>query len=56
MVEQNKDVEYVQNQQQNIVDAIDLIPCPATGIDVNVRFRQYVNLPIIFHSICLLPN
>lgn len=37
---ENKDAGYVQNQQQNIADAIDLLPCLATGIDVNVRFRH----------------
>ncbi|KAG6550269.1 hypothetical protein Mapa_008229 [Marchantia paleacea] len=37
---QNKDDEYVKNQQQNIEDAIQLLPRLATGIDVNVRFRH----------------
>jgi hypothetical protein len=37
---QNKDDEYVRNQQQNISDAIALLPRLATGIDVNVRFTQ----------------
>ncbi|XP_057834807.1 uncharacterized protein LOC131045273 isoform X1 [Cryptomeria japonica] len=37
---ENKDSGYVQNQQQNIADAIDLLPRLATGIDVNVRFRH----------------
>lgn len=37
---QNKDDEFVKNQQQNIGDAIQLLPRLATGIDVNVRFRQ----------------
>lgn len=37
---QNKDDEYVSNQQQNIADAIDLLPRLATGIDVNVQFRK----------------
>ncbi|KAH9325846.1 hypothetical protein KI387_006024, partial [Taxus chinensis] len=37
---ENKDAGYVQNQQQNIADAIDLLPRLATGIDVNVRFRH----------------
>ncbi|KAJ7519998.1 hypothetical protein O6H91_20G062700 [Diphasiastrum complanatum] len=37
---ENKDDEYVRNQQQNISDAITLLPRLATGIDVNVRFRH----------------
>ncbi|KAH9557463.1 hypothetical protein CY35_07G085600 [Sphagnum magellanicum] len=36
----NKDEEYVRNQQQNISDAIALLPRLATGIDVNVRFTH----------------
>lgn len=35
---QDKDAEYVENQQQNIADAIDLLPQLTTGIDVNVKF------------------
>ncbi|CAJ1928144.1 unnamed protein product [Sphenostylis stenocarpa] len=31
---------YVENQQQNIADAIDLLPRLATGIDVNIKFRR----------------
>ncbi|XP_057978099.1 uncharacterized protein LOC131164707 [Malania oleifera] len=36
----NKDVGYLENQQQNIADAIDLLPRLATGIDVNIKFRR----------------
>ncbi|XAR70359.1 hypothetical protein NMG60_11027189 [Bertholletia excelsa] len=36
----NKDAGYVENQQQNIADAIDLLPQLATGIDVNIKFRR----------------
>eukprot|EP00258_Populus_trichocarpa_P014458 XP_006368742.2 ubiquitin carboxyl-terminal hydrolase MINDY-2 isoform X2 [Populus trichocarpa] len=36
----NKDAGYVENQQQNIADAIDLLPRLATGIDVNLKFRR----------------
>ncbi|XP_061357852.1 uncharacterized protein LOC133302123 isoform X2 [Gastrolobium bilobum] len=36
----NKDSVYVENQQQNIADAIDLLPRLATGIDVNIKFRR----------------
>ncbi|GAY43374.1 hypothetical protein CUMW_073990 [Citrus unshiu] len=36
----NKDAGYVENQQQNIADAIDLLPRLATGIDVNIKFRR----------------
>ncbi|XWS61853.1 hypothetical protein CRYUN_Cryun07bG0160800 [Craigia yunnanensis] len=36
----NKDAGYVENQQQNIADAIDLLPLLATGIDVNIKFRR----------------
>ncbi|XP_024029064.1 uncharacterized protein LOC21405916 isoform X1 [Morus notabilis] len=36
----NKDEGYVENQQQNISDAIDLLPRLATGIDVNIKFRR----------------
>ncbi|XP_044477030.1 ubiquitin carboxyl-terminal hydrolase MINDY-1 isoform X2 [Mangifera indica] len=35
-----KDAGYVENQQQNISDAIDLLPRLATGIDVNIKFRR----------------
>ncbi|OIW10747.1 hypothetical protein TanjilG_27693 [Lupinus angustifolius] len=41
---ENKDVGYVENQQQNIADAIDLLPRLATGIDVNLKFRRSVLL------------
>ncbi|KAK2426029.1 ubiquitin carboxyl-terminal hydrolase MINDY-2 [Trifolium repens] len=34
----NKDAGYVENQLQNIADAIDLLPRLATGIDVNLKF------------------
>ncbi|ONK54944.1 uncharacterized protein A4U43_UnF9430 [Asparagus officinalis] len=37
---QDKEDAYVINQQQNIADAIDLLPRLATGIDVNVQFRK----------------
>ncbi|XP_042496931.1 uncharacterized protein LOC122075829 [Macadamia integrifolia] len=37
---ENKDAGYVKNQQQNIADAIDLLPRLATGIDVNIKFRR----------------
>ncbi|KAL5660784.1 hypothetical protein ACJX0J_027909, partial [Zea mays] len=37
---QVKDEEYVNNREQNIADAIDLLPCLTTGIDVNVMFRK----------------
>ncbi|GAU20686.1 hypothetical protein TSUD_231000 [Trifolium subterraneum] len=36
----NKDAGYVENQQQNISDAIDLLPRLATGIDVNLKFTR----------------
>ncbi|KAK9277291.1 hypothetical protein L1049_006831 [Liquidambar formosana] len=36
----NKDAGYIENQQQNIADAIDLLPRLATGIDVNLKFRR----------------
>ncbi|KAL3331250.1 hypothetical protein AABB24_034857 [Solanum stoloniferum] len=36
----DKDAGYVENQQQNIADAIDLLPRLATGIDVNIKFRR----------------
>ncbi|KAG8659308.1 ubiquitin carboxyl-terminal hydrolase MINDY-1 isoform X1 [Manihot esculenta] len=36
----NKDAGYVENQQQNIADAIDLLPRLTTGIDVNIKFRR----------------
>ncbi|KAE9446193.1 hypothetical protein C3L33_21910, partial [Rhododendron williamsianum] len=36
----SKDAEYAQNQQQNIADAIDLLPRLATGIDVNIKFLR----------------
>ncbi|KAL0324372.1 UNVERIFIED_CONTAM: Ubiquitin carboxyl-terminal hydrolase MINDY-1, partial [Sesamum calycinum] len=36
----NKEAGYVENQQQNIADAIDLLPRLTTGIDVNIKFRR----------------
>ncbi|KAJ0906878.1 putative MINDY deubiquitinase [Helianthus annuus] len=36
----NKDVGYIENQQQNISDAIDLLPRLTTGIDVNLKFTR----------------
>ncbi|KAL6550052.1 hypothetical protein OROMI_020540 [Orobanche minor] len=36
----NKDTGYVENQQQNIADAIDLLPRLTTGIDVNIKFKR----------------
>uniref|UniRef100_A0A803LQT6 MINDY deubiquitinase domain-containing protein n=1 Tax=Chenopodium quinoa TaxID=63459 RepID=A0A803LQT6_CHEQI len=36
----NKDAGYVENQQQNISDAINLLPRLTTGIDVNVKFDR----------------
>ncbi|KAK8495822.1 hypothetical protein V6N13_026306 [Hibiscus sabdariffa] len=36
----NKDAGFVENQQQNISDAIDLLPRLATGIDVNIKFKR----------------
>ncbi|KAK6117116.1 hypothetical protein DH2020_049161 [Rehmannia glutinosa] len=36
----DKDTDYVENQQQNIADAIDLLPRLTTGIDVNIQFRR----------------
>ncbi|KAL4572064.1 hypothetical protein LXL04_018833 [Taraxacum kok-saghyz] len=35
-----KDEGYVENQQQNISDAIDLLPQLTTGIDVNIKFTR----------------
>uniref|UniRef100_A0A7N0RBH3 MINDY deubiquitinase domain-containing protein n=1 Tax=Kalanchoe fedtschenkoi TaxID=63787 RepID=A0A7N0RBH3_KALFE len=35
---EDKDPDYVKNQQQNIADAIDLLPRLTTGIDVNLKF------------------
>ncbi|KAG6529702.1 hypothetical protein ZIOFF_011915 [Zingiber officinale] len=37
---QDKDNGYLKNQQQNISDAIDLLPRLVIGIDVNVHFRN----------------
>ncbi|XP_057811898.1 uncharacterized protein LOC131026143 [Salvia miltiorrhiza] len=36
----NKEAGYVENQLQNIADAIDLLPRLTTGIDVNLKFRR----------------
>ncbi|KAM7258897.1 hypothetical protein ACFE04_014638 [Oxalis oulophora] len=36
----DKDAGYVENQQQNISDAIDMLPRLATGIDVNIKLRR----------------
>lgn len=43
-ISQDKDEEYVRNREQNIADAIDLLPRLATGIDVNVMFRKCVRV------------
>ncbi|KAL4186678.1 hypothetical protein AMTRI_Chr09g15270 [Amborella trichopoda] len=37
---ENKDDEYVHNQQQNISDAMEVLSRLSTGIDVNVCFRN----------------
>jgi hypothetical protein len=47
---QDKDEEYVRNREQNIADAIDLLPRLATGIDVNVMFRKCVWVFSLFVS------
>jgi hypothetical protein len=47
-----KDDAYVRNQQQNISDAIALLPRLATGIDVNVRFRNILDFE--FTSECAI--
>ncbi|PPR95726.1 hypothetical protein GOBAR_AA24962 [Gossypium barbadense] len=51
----NKDAGYVENQLRNIADAIDLLPRLATGIDVNIKFRQTIlsSLRSVPYSICL---
>ncbi|GLT90949.1 hypothetical protein SLE2022_088640 [Rubroshorea leprosula] len=36
----NKEAGYLENQQQNIADAMDLLPRLTTGIDVNIKFRR----------------
>ncbi|GKB16334.1 ubiquitin carboxyl-terminal hydrolase MINDY-1 isoform X2 [Tanacetum coccineum] len=36
----NKDAGYVENQQQNIGDAIDLLPRLTTAINVNLKFMR----------------
>ncbi|GAB4856948.1 hypothetical protein Ancab_014866 [Ancistrocladus abbreviatus] len=36
----DKDAGYVENQQRNIADAIDLLPRLTTGIDVNIKFHR----------------
>ncbi|KAI3687500.1 hypothetical protein L1987_81197 [Smallanthus sonchifolius] len=36
----NKDAGYIENQEQNISDAIDLLPRLTTGIDVNLKFTR----------------
>lgn len=43
-ISQDKDEEYVRNREQNIADAIDLLPRLTTGIDVNVMFRKCVRI------------
>ncbi|KAK4400609.1 Ubiquitin carboxyl-terminal hydrolase MINDY-2 [Sesamum angolense] len=35
-----QDAGYIENQQQNIADAIDLLPRLTTGIDVNKKFQR----------------
>nr|GLL49297.1 ubiquitin carboxyl-terminal hydrolase MINDY-1-like [Ipomoea trifida] len=36
----DKDAEYVKNQQQKVTDAIDLLPRLATGLIVNTKFER----------------
>ncbi|GLT78294.1 hypothetical protein SLA2020_498340 [Shorea laevis] len=36
----NKEAGYLENQQQNIADAMNLLPRLTTGIDVNIKFRR----------------
>ncbi|KNA16210.1 hypothetical protein SOVF_091150 isoform B [Spinacia oleracea] len=36
----NKDAEYVEIQQQNVADGIDLLPRLTTDIDVNDKFLR----------------
>ncbi|GKV38193.1 hypothetical protein SLEP1_g46128 [Rubroshorea leprosula] len=36
----NKEAGYLENQQQNIADAMNLLPQLTTGIDVNIKFRR----------------
>ena len=48
---QNKDASYIVNQEQNISDAIDLLPRLATGIDVNIQFRRldsFILLQVVY--------
>lgn len=52
IVLQNKDAGYVENQQQNIADAIDLLPRLATGIDVNLKFTRSGSF-IYLSDICI---
>jgi hypothetical protein len=51
IVLQNKDAGYVENQLQNIADAIDLLPRLATGIDVNLKFTRSASF-IYLSAIC----
>lgn len=50
---QNKEEGYIENQQQNIADAIDLLPRLTTGIDVNIKFRRFILLLSFSSSILL---
>jgi hypothetical protein len=52
IVLQNKDAGYVENQLQNIADAIDLLPRLATGIDVNLKFTGSASF-IYLSAICI---
>lgn len=49
---QNKDEGYIENQQQNIADAIDLLPRLTTGIDVNIKFRRLILCHMFLLLIC----
>ncbi|XP_062024747.1 uncharacterized protein LOC133740819 isoform X2 [Rosa rugosa] len=42
---QTKDVGYIENQQQNIADAIDLLPRLATYFVVNIRKSDFEFTP-----------
>ncbi|KAK7379667.1 hypothetical protein VNO80_05131 [Phaseolus coccineus] len=55
-VHTNKDAGYVENQQQNIADAIDLLPRLVTGIDVNIQIRRTADFEFTRSNVLLLRN
>ena len=49
-IEDDKE-EHFENKAQNIMDAMELLPGLAYGIDVNVKFRRLKSNPLVKFNI-----